>query len=557
MGKILGILVSFACLCVSGATFAQTAPIKITGIQVTKLTGIARDNCWDVQEVYLNVTLPNGQIVSANPYVEGIDGNFGGCGAWVVPFPVDITEQGVIFHSEVLACEDEAPFRVELFDEDNDIFNGDDDLILSCDVNALGIDGEFCCGNGTSQAICVVPISDPLALLDSDGDGLSNLEETYGRDINCDGVMTPGIDLFLPQMGANPNHKDLFIEMNWFSGYEPSLLGINEVKEAFAAAPIDAGGISNPDGQLGITLHVDAGSLINDVGPAYTEGGIDFGDPSGAPTNTADLHALMGSIESAQRIGVFRQFLFAPSFSGGFPDPHAGGRSIGNDRIQLERRDGAGIMHELGHALGLLHGGEARASLTDGDPVLERVGRNCKPNHLSVMNYLYGSGIPFETGGISRLFLDFSPSKIPDSMILTTAAGCPSGTCNRRLPLLGVLNETALDETQPLLLNDLAAGVQLRHQVFFYGKTHAHTRAAIWNPINWDDDPTTSADDLTAPIVNAAVNINYNPLDLSTQGCGDGPPPPNNSDPSEILDNLDEWSAISLPDGSERVWTYQ
>src|SRR5690606_26735961 len=33
------------------------------------------------------------------------------------------------------------------------------------------------------------------------------------------------------------------------------------------------------------------------------------------------------------------------------------------------------------------------------------------------------------------------------------------------------------------------------------------------------------------------------------QGCGDGPPPPNNSDPNEILDNVDEWSAISLPTG--------
>ena len=40
---------------------------------------------------------------------------------------------------------------------------------------------------------------------------------------------------------------------------------------AFSLAPIDAGGVMNPDGQFGITLHVDTGTL-ND--PASGEGGV-------------------------------------------------------------------------------------------------------------------------------------------------------------------------------------------------------------------------------------------------------------------------------------------
>jgi hypothetical protein len=303
-----------ACLLAAANAFGQAAPTKITGLHVTKVSGVAQDNCFDEQNLYLNVTMPDGQVLTADPHVEGIDGHGWGCSPWVTPYKVDVSSQSVTFQTNVLACENDAVFHVELLDRDGDIFNGGDDVIQTCDVNVLGVSGEVCCDQGANSAICIVPIVDPLVGIDSDRDGLSDIEETSGRDINCDGVMTPGVDLFLPQMGASSNHKDLFIEMNWFTGYVPDLAGINAVKFAFANAPIDAAGVSNPDGQPGINLHVDAGVLINDVGPAHTEGGIDFGDPSGAPTNSDDLQAFMEASESAQRRGVFRQFLFSPAF---------------------------------------------------------------------------------------------------------------------------------------------------------------------------------------------------------------------------------------------------
>ena len=46
---------------------------------------------------------------------------------------------------------------------------------------------------------------------DSDGDGLLDDWEMHGIDLDGDGI----IDLDLPAMGANPFHKDLFLELDW------------------------------------------------------------------------------------------------------------------------------------------------------------------------------------------------------------------------------------------------------------------------------------------------------------------------------------------------------
>ena len=47
--------------------------------------------------------------------------------------------------------------------------------------------------------------------MDSDGDGLWDDWERFGIDVDGDGV----IDVDLPAMGANPMHKDIFIEVDW------------------------------------------------------------------------------------------------------------------------------------------------------------------------------------------------------------------------------------------------------------------------------------------------------------------------------------------------------
>ena len=103
---------------------------------------------------------------------------------------------------------------------------------------------------------------------DTDGDGLLDDWEKNGLDADSDGL----IDVKLPAMGANPLHKDIFLELDWMTTQAPTRQAIQAMKAAFADAPKNAGNISNPtvqppvnidnpDGQPGINLWVDTGNL--------------------------------------------------------------------------------------------------------------------------------------------------------------------------------------------------------------------------------------------------------------------------------------------------------
>ena len=61
---------------------------------------------------------------------------------------------------------------------------------------------------------------------------------------------------------ADPNHKDLFVQVGWMANHKPdpqalsqtqsvATVGVQSVREAFAAAPV-----SNPDSKNGISLHI-------------------------------------------------------------------------------------------------------------------------------------------------------------------------------------------------------------------------------------------------------------------------------------------------------------
>ena len=96
--------------------------------------------------------------------------------------------------------------------------------------------------------------------LDTDADGLLDHWEMSGIDMDGDYI----IDLDLAGLGANPRHKDLFLEIDWLSprtegwiqdwSCEPAPGAIETLVKMFEQAPV-----SNPDGEPGIRLHVDAG----------------------------------------------------------------------------------------------------------------------------------------------------------------------------------------------------------------------------------------------------------------------------------------------------------
>jgi uncharacterized repeat protein (TIGR01451 family) len=238
---------------------------------------------------------------------------------------------------------------------------------------------------------------------DADGDGLYDNWETGGLDVD-DG----GVDLTLP--GANPQRHDLYVEVDCLDAADhshcPPQNALTDVVQAFANAPV-----SNPDGTTGIQLHLDTGPLfgagvvnnvngtngaigtIGDLGGGGTkipEAGNEVLDWDGATGRAGtSVYALKNAnFDRAKRSLVYRYSIFGHQTNArkatgdctsGWADGIPGVNFIvtmGGGCWTQTRAELAGtFMHELGHTLGLGHGG--------GDGV------NNKPNYLSVMNYSF------------------------------------------------------------------------------------------------------------------------------------------------------------------------
>jgi hypothetical protein len=90
---------------------------------------------------------------------------------------------------------------------------------------------------------------------DRDGDGLPDAWEKHGVHIGRH-------FLDLPAMGADPDHKDLFVEVDHAAGADPYPRILRQAYRVFLDAPL-----TNPDGRRGIRLHLDDGphSTMNPV----------------------------------------------------------------------------------------------------------------------------------------------------------------------------------------------------------------------------------------------------------------------------------------------------
>jgi len=232
--------------------------------------------------------------------------------------------------------------------------------------------------------------------VDSDGDGLSDDWETLGIDMDGDGT----IDLDLPALGADPLHQDLFIEVDYMVGdgydYTPDQAAMDEVVQAFADAPVD-----NPDGITGITVHLEIDQEI-----PYIEV-VAFGQPATAEAcltdDFIDFYDLKARYFDVRRTQVYHYVVFAGN--NGYLEKGTSGRGEvgGNDFLVTLNSDlwyrwnrgkiqAGTFMHELGHNLGLRHGGDDNVSY--------------KPNYVSVMNYWFQLSWLKSRGG--PYFLDFS-----------------------------------------------------------------------------------------------------------------------------------------------------
>jgi hypothetical protein len=147
------------------------------------------------------------------------------------------------------------------------------ELVLRLEATANGLFGlsDFLSGDRQATFTCVTTAFD-----DTDGDGLSDQWEQSGIDVDGDGnidlnLQALGADYNGTPMKADPNHKDIFVEVDYFDCtvaggdciagdthvHQPMAATLDLIRQSFANAPV-----TNPDGQTGINLWVQVDEAL-------------------------------------------------------------------------------------------------------------------------------------------------------------------------------------------------------------------------------------------------------------------------------------------------------
>jgi hypothetical protein len=186
--------------------------------------------------------------------------------------------------------------------------------------------------------------TDPLTI-DSDADGLKDGAEinsyhtnSLKLDTDYDGL-PDGLEV--NTLASNPLRMDIFVEVDWMSTLEPSV--ISRLIMEFADAPI-----KNPDGSTGITLNIDLGQqvpTISEISSAHENGDLndfyDYKERYFSRRKGFHYALICNAVKNDSQVGgVALNFDFmVATQSNGYLYP--------SDVI------GSNFMHELGHAIGL------------------------------------------------------------------------------------------------------------------------------------------------------------------------------------------------------------
>jgi hypothetical protein len=312
-------------------------------------------------------------------------------------------------------------------------------LRLDCAAYGGDDDGDFICNNWENQNLHTgIEISYDVTDPNNDDAFLYNTKWVQ----SCDPDATYDTDPSGATVCPSDQFKDIYVEIDYMTYNEPLTSAIHDVVAAFAASPVPnpgGDGIGFDEAGYGIQLHV----IVDNEIPQVTMLPFNTIDPNGIPNDgdeTLGFHdtknvwfgtddeigrmpngnldgtvcsGCAGSPEEvltlkrqAYHWGLFAQEQKDNPGSSGFGEVKGNDFlvSLGSFAGGTGDRDeqAATFMHEIGHNLGLHHGGHATATF------------NCKPHLFSVMNYAY----QFEDWVGDRP-LDYS--RQTNSLIYTTA----------------------------------------------------------------------------------------------------------------------------------------
>lgn len=220
---------------------------------------------------------------------------------------------------------------------------------------------------------------------DTDGDGLQDGVELLGSVLGAPYQL-------LPRWGANPLHKDIFIEVDSMLKARNEAPTIMMPAVALAMAQIyadietdplfrlaHAQTLNNPDLQPGVSLHFDTGQ--NPPANATQKEFATYGDWGGHSVvaaicdgdncHGADARDVWQQMMHHNRAGLFHYVLGYPGDGGQAP--------LHTVAVNLPLGNANTAAHEFGHSLGLDHKG----------PDHPGADANCKPNFPSLMSYAY------------------------------------------------------------------------------------------------------------------------------------------------------------------------
>lgn len=261
----------------------------------------------------------------------------------------------------------------------------DDGCLCSLSVdNGVGVEWKVTLNAASTETkaldVAFTESTPPAPPADSDGDSLPDAWETGAAGSDAEN---------LAALGADPARKDIFVHVDWMKGCQPDAGWETRAIDLFAAH--------------GIALHIDAGEASMNIGA---------GAPQTAPrapwgaasrggevpwAETVDLRSDWAQVDTlkdlrfvpSKRRRAFHYVLFADKLrTASLPDPsyQAISRGIPDSDVAIGnchnkpvpggpdvRGDTTFFVHELGHNLGLRHGG-----FED---------HNFKPNYASIMSY--------------------------------------------------------------------------------------------------------------------------------------------------------------------------